>query len=118
MPFVTPSPDDPNWEPEDGAWGFHCGFTLVREARKPSPCNPRGECAYDGDTLVDDNHPLSACKGTPDSYGVDTLMDSWNHTVNDPGGPAANWDAFETSMAVHYDNWVNTPSPTISPFVP
>jgi RHS repeat-associated protein len=84
-PSSPPSSNDTEWiEYKGNPFVFHCGYDGYLENRYPLPEDPIAECFYDEhNTLVDDNHEYSGCKGTPDQYPAE---DWWNHTVNDDGG--------------------------------
>lgn len=73
---------------------FHCGYRGILEDRTPTTTDPQNECFYDETgKLVDDKHPYSGCKGTPNSY--DSASDPLSHTFLDPGGiMSAGWEAF------------------------
>ncbi len=88
-----------NWNREN-SWGegaFHCGFEVYKEAN-PSPW-PAQECAYDEmGKLVGPGHTFKACAGTPDDYADpkwdgtwSDLVNAFNHTFNDRGGPYNNF---------------------------
>lgn len=67
---------------------FHCGYFGIVQAVCPDPKGPgQNECFYDGeDKLVDDDHPYSGCKGTPNQYeNSDGFWSeaNWNHTKTD-----------------------------------
>ena len=51
---------------------FHCGFRGILEDRRPTSDDPQNECFYDhSGVLVDESHPFSGCRGTPNQYDSD-----------------------------------------------
>jgi hypothetical protein len=79
-------PIPPGWRIYPGPTSvFHCGFRTILENRAPTPDDPMNECVYDhSGVLVDDSHPYSGCKGTPDQY--DSRTDPIRHATIDSGG--------------------------------
>ena len=79
-------PTPVGWKDYFGASGvFHCGFRTILEDRMPTPSDPMNECVYDhSGTLVDENHPYSGCRGTPDQY--DSRTSPVRHATIDSGG--------------------------------
>ena len=70
--------------PNSTAW-FHCGYRTILENRSPTPEDPMNECVYDHNAVfVDNNHPYSGCKGTPDQY--DSRTNPLKHSTIDSGG--------------------------------
>jgi hypothetical protein len=64
---------------------FHCGFRGILEDRIPTRDDPQNECFYDhSGVLVDQNHPFSGCRGTPNQY--DSSINPLLHTFIDSGG--------------------------------
>ncbi|QTA83454.1 YD repeat-containing protein, DUF4382 [Desulfonema limicola] len=84
-PTSPPSENDTDWiEYKGNPSFFHCGYDGYLENRTPVPEDPIAECFYDeNNTLVDNNHEYSGCKGTPDQYPAEDWL---NHTINDDGG--------------------------------
>jgi hypothetical protein len=84
--LAASDPVPSGWKPYYGdACVFHCCYRGILENRKPSQTDPMNECFYDEEgTLVDDKHPFSGCKGTPDYF--DSKTQTWDHIWNDPGG--------------------------------
>ncbi len=79
-------PVPPGWQAYHGdpAW-FHCGFRGILEDRRPTPEDPQNECFYDhSGALVDESHPYSGCRGTPNQY--DSSESPVSHTFRDTGG--------------------------------
>jgi hypothetical protein len=102
----------PRWpEPLPSGWQeyhgnpnvFHCGFRGILEDRIPTPDNPQNECLYDhSGALVDQNHPYSGCRGTPNQY--DSADSPISHALLDSGGILrAGAPAFETSRLYDID---------------
>ena len=97
----SPPRNDKNWIKYYGDPKiFHCGYDGYLENRQPTRISPMAECFYDGRRLVTENHPFSACGGTPDQYGKDSPI---LHSTIDSGGimrkgaPAA-WDSFRQKV--------------------
>ena len=76
---------------------YHCGATVFLEKRTnvaSAVDDPIAECAYDAaGGLIDEKHPYSMCRGTPDQYpfygfSESSLSTGWHHMVDDSGGPA------------------------------
>ncbi len=100
-PKSPPPEDDPNLKPYTGNpdW-FHCGYKGFKDKSDPQETGMKQqECFYDEDgKLVDDNHPHSGCKGTPNEF--DSKTDTWDHIWNDSGGVRqSGWDAFTESRS-------------------
>ena len=74
------------WQPYHGDSSvFHCGYRGILEDRSPTPGDPQNECFYDGSgRLVDETHPFSGCRGTPNQY--DSAEHPLLHALIDSGG--------------------------------
>jgi Domain of unknown function (DUF4157) len=86
------------WQPYHGNSSvFHCGFSGILETRIPTRGNPQNECFYDhSGVLVDESHPYSGCRGTPNEY--DSSDSPKSHAILDSGGIVrAGLPAFVTS---------------------
>src|SRR5262249_16160732 len=69
-PATLRGPDPPGWKPYQGDPSvFHCGYRGILEDRRPTDDDPQNECFYDeSGKLVDETHPFSGCRGTPNQY--------------------------------------------------
>jgi hypothetical protein len=93
-PGTLSGPTPPGWQSYHGDPSvFHCGFRGILEDRSPTPDDPQNECFYDSSGIfVDENHPSSGCRGTPNQYDSDqhpimhALIDSGG--IVRAGGPA------------------------------
>ncbi len=85
-PGAYSSPPPSGWKPYHGDSSvFHCGFRGILEDRIPTPDDPQNECFYDfSGRLVDESHPFSGCRGTPNQY--DSARDPIRHGLIDSGG--------------------------------
>jgi hypothetical protein len=85
-PRTLSGPTPPGFKPYYGnPWWFHCGYRAILEDRMPSPNDRQNECVYDfSGMLVDEHHPFSGCRGTPDQY--DSQKNTLKHIFIDSGG--------------------------------
>lgn len=117
---VTATKDDPQWRSYDGdPWWFHCDYEGYQEDRRPSPDRPIGECFYDEHgALVDEGHPYSQCKGTPNSYPA---ADPRHWLWMDPGGIWNNFGTLGESVRYRYDRnreWLRRRGHVVPPSSP
>ena len=103
----APPRKNPSWyryPKRSGEIIFHCGYECYLEKRNPEDIDnaqcvndPIGESCYDeNEQLVDDTHPYSGCKGTPDYWPASYFP--VEHTIFDKGGPRyEGWRGFTES---------------------